>query len=113
MEVDNYSTQVWLTVVGNNLLVNSTTNIDINKPGVGVKFDSGPRQIFNKKYFQTSAVWSGDLQSALKDNQQLNVSLGGNELGLRTQEVVINLKDLEAAYSEYSECNKGLQIVSL
>lgn len=60
LEDETYFTQVWLKVVGNDLLVNSTTNIDIRKPRVGVKFDNGSLQRFNKNYFQTSAVWSGD-----------------------------------------------------
>jgi hypothetical protein len=113
VEVENYSTQVWLTVVGSDLLVNSTTNIDIGKPRVGVQFDNGSLQAFKKNYFQTSAVWSGDLDTALNNNKQLNISLGGNELGRRTQELAIGLSDLKKAYSEYRQCNRGTQIGSL
>jgi hypothetical protein len=113
VEVENYSTQVWLNVVGSDLLVNSTTNIDIGKSRVGVKFDNGSLQAFKKNYFQTSAVWSGDLDNALKNNKQLSISLGGNELGRRTQELSIGLKDLKKAYSEYLKCNRGTQIGSL
>ncbi len=113
VEVTNYSTQVWLNVVGNKLLVNSTTNIDITRPRVGVKLDDGSLEAFEKNYFQTSAVWSGDLESALSNNKQLSISLGGNELGGRTQELAIGLKDLKRAYSEYRKCNRGTQIGSL
>ncbi len=113
LEVENYYTQVWLKVVGNNLLVNSTTNIDIAKPSVGIQFDNNALQAFNKNHFQTSAVWSGDLETALKNNKQLSISLSGNELGRRTQEVSIGLNDLKKAYSEYRKCNQGTQIGSL
>tara|TARA_R110001592_G_scaffold7126_7_gene40209 strand:+ start:9358 stop:9666 length:309 start_codon:yes stop_codon:yes gene_type:complete len=102
-----------LKVVGSDLLVNSTTNIDIGKPRVGIQFDKGSLQRFNKNYFQTSAVWSGDLESLLKNNKQLSISLGGNELGRRTQELAIGLKDFKKAYSEYRKCNRGTQIGSL
>jgi hypothetical protein len=113
VELENYSTQVWLRVVGTDLLVNATTNIDVNKPRVGVKFDDGSLQSFTKSYFNTGAVWSGDLGNELKNNKQLYINIGGNELGMRTQEVAINLKDLKAAYSEYQQCNSGIQIGSL
>ncbi len=110
---DNYSTQVWLKVVGDELLVNATTNIDINRPRVGVKLDNGPLQSFTKKHFQTSAVWSGDLESALNTKKRLSVIIGGNELGARTQEVSVELKDLKRAYAEYRKCNATTQIGSL
>lgn len=113
VELENYSTQVWLNVIGNHLLVNSTTNIDIDKTRVGIKFDNELLQAFNKNYFQTSAVWSGDLEGALNQHKQLSISLGGNELGRRTQEISIGLKDLKKAYSEYRKCNLGTQIGSL
>lgn len=113
VEVENYSTQVWLKVVGNDLLVNSTTNIDIEKPRVGIKFDNGTLQAFKKSYFETSAVWTGDIETMLKKNKQLSISLGGNELGMRTQEIAIGLTDLKKAYSEYRKCNSGTQISSL
>lgn len=113
VEVENYSTQVWLKVVGNDLLVNSTTNIDIEKPRVGIKFDNGALQAFKKSYFETSAVWTGDIETMLKKNKQLSISLGGNELGMRTQEIAIGLTDLKKAYSEYRKCNRGTQISSL
>ena len=110
---DNYSTQVWLKVVGNDLLVNSTTNIDINKPRVGIKLDNGPVLAFNKKHFNTSAVWSGNLATVLKRYKELSVSLTGNELGGRIQEVTVELDDLKRAYSEYTKCNATTQIGSL
>lgn len=109
-ELKNYSTQVWLRVVGNGLLVNSSTNIDVYQPRVGLNFDNGSFQAFNKSYFNTSAIWSGDLEKVLKNNKQLRINLGGNELGGRIQEITVNLKDLKMAYSEYQKCNSGTQI---
>ena len=113
LDNENYTTQVWLSVVGNGLLVNSTTNIDINKAGVGLRFDNGALKTFNKNYFQTSAVWLGDLESTLQNNKQLKIRLGGNELGQNTQEVSLSLKTLKNAYAEYRQCNKGIKIGSL
>lgn len=113
IEDENYSTQVWINVVGNDLLVNSTTNLDIKKSNVGLSFDNGAVQKFNKNYFRTSAVWNGNLDSALQNNKQLKIRLGGNELGRRIQEVAISLKDLKRAYTEYRQCNQGTQIGSL
>ena len=110
---DNYSTQVWLKVVGDDLLVNSTTNIDIHKPRVGIKLDNGALQPFSKKHFNTSAVWSGNLKRALQSNKSLSVALSGNELGGRIQELTVELDDLKRAYSEYSKCNATTQIGSL
>lgn len=110
---DNYSTQVWLKVVGQDLLVNSTTNIDINKPRVGIRLDNGPLQSFSKKHFNTSAVWSGNLKRALQTNKSLSVALSGNELGGRIQEVTVELDDLKRAYLEYTKCNATTQIGSL
>ena len=110
---ENYSTQVWLSVVGNDLLVNSTTNIDINRPRVGIKLDNGALQPFTKKHFATNAVWAGDLSSALKRNKKLSVVLSGNEIGNRVQEVSVELDDLKRAYSEYTKCNATTQIGSL
>lgn len=110
---DNYSTQVWLSVVGNDLLVNSTTNIDINRPRVGIKLDNGALQPFTKKHFATNAVWAGDLSSALKRNKKLSVVLSGNEIGNRVQEVSVELDDLSRAYKEYSKCNATTQVGSL
>ena len=113
VELDNYSTQVWLRVVGTGLLVNSTTNIDVHRPRVGIKLDNGSLQPFHKSYFNTSAIWSGDLESILQNNKQLRINLSGNELGGRTQEVAVNLHDLTVAYTEYQKCNNGTQIGSL
>lgn len=111
--LDNYSTQIWLNVVGDDLLVNSTTNIDIRKPRVGVKLDNGPLQPFTKKQYATSAVWSGDLKQALQNNKQLSVVIGGDELGNRTKEVAVELVDLKRAYSEYTKCNANTRIGAL
>lgn len=113
VDENDYSTQVWFNVVGNALLVNSTTNIDVNRAKVGIKFDNASIQPFSKNYFSTSAVWSGDINSALNQNKVLNVSLGGNELGPKTQSVAIDLKDLKKAYADYRKCNQGTQIGSL
>jgi hypothetical protein len=110
---ENYSTQIWLNVVGNDLLVNSTTNIDINRPRVGIKLDNGTLQPFTKKHFSTNAVWAGDLNTALKRNKKLSVVLSGNEIGNRVQEVSVELDDLKRAYSEYTKCNATTQIGSL
>lgn len=110
---DNYSTQVWLSVVGDDLLVNSTTNIDINRPRVGIKLDNGPLLPFTKKHFATNAVWAGNLDAALKRNKKLSVVLSGNEIGNRVQEVSVELDDLKRAYSEYSKCNATTRVGSL
>lgn len=115
MQVDagRYSSQVWLNVVGNNLLVNTTTNIDIQKPYVGVAFDKGSLQAFTKNYFPTSAVWSGNLEQALAAHTQLSISLGSNELNSQASNLSIPLKNLKKAYAEYQKCNAGTRIGSL
>jgi hypothetical protein len=55
----------------------------------------------------------GWLGTALKNNRQFRINLGGNEPGKRIQELAANLKDLKAAYSEYQKFNRGTQIGSL
>ncbi|MFV1872728.1 MAG: hypothetical protein ACMZ64_05310 [Oleiphilus sp.] len=112
-QYDDYTTQVWFNIVGDDLLVNSTTNIDVQQAQVGVQFDQKNIQPFTKNHFRTSAVWSGNLMAALEKNKTLSIRLGGNELGRKTQEVAINLQDLKNAYSEYRICNRGTQIGSL
>lgn len=115
VQVDSklYATQVWFDVVGNQLLVNSTTNIDIAKAQVGIKFDNGRIIPFSKNYFNTSAIWEGDLEATLDIYQQIGISIGGDELGRRNQEFVLSLKDLKRAYSEYKACNRGVNVASL
>ncbi len=104
IDQDNYSTQVWLGVIDDKLLVNTSTNIDINKPGVGIQANDGKLQLFAQNRFANNAVWSGSLANTLKTNNKLNIILGGNELGQGTQEIAINLADLKKAYPRYQKC---------
>jgi len=106
MQIDqhDFTTQLWLTVVNDKLVVNSTMNIDIKQPGVGIKAGNGALQRFSEKVYSSNAVWSGNLAKTLKSNDQFRIILGGGELGKNTHETSIDLKGLKKGYSAYQAC---------
>lgn len=99
-----FSTQVWLDVIDHQLYVNTTLNIDIEKAGVGIKAGNGSIEKFSSQPSSTSAIWSGDLLSALQSYKHLDIVIGGEVLGDRTQTAEIKLDGLKAIYSEYLNC---------
>lgn len=99
-----YSAQVWLDVIDHQLYVNTTVHIDIKKAGVGVKVGNGALEKFSSMHSETSAIWSGDLVSALKANETLEIVIGGDYLGDRTQSAQVQLDGLRAIYPKYLAC---------
>lgn len=106
IDQQGYATQFSLDVVDGKLIVNTSTNLNISLQDVGVRFDNGSLEAFSNNYFATNAMWSGNLASALKKSDELNIILGGSELGKRRQQASINLNDLKQAYQWYLQCNK-------
>jgi hypothetical protein len=99
-----YSAQVWLDVIDHQLYVNTTIHLDIEKAGVGVKVGNGPLEKFSSMRSETSAIWSGDLVSALKANETLEIVIGGDYLGDLTQSAQVQLDGLRAIYPKYLAC---------
>ncbi len=106
MQIDqhDFTTQVWLTVIDDKLVVNSTFDINIKQPGIGIKADNGSLQRFSEKVYSSNAVWSGNLSKTLKNNNKLKIILGGGELGKKTHETSVSLKGLKKGYPEYQKC---------
>ena len=100
----DYAAQVWLTVVDDKLLVNSTFDINIKQSGIGIKTDNGVLQRFSGKVYSSNAVWSGNLTKTLKSSNNLKIILGGREFGNKTHEVTVNLKGLKKGYPLYQKC---------
>lgn len=107
MQIDqhDFTSQLWFSVIDGKLLVNSTTNIDIKQPGVGIKANNGTLKRFAEKVHASNAVWSGNLKKTLKSSDELKIILGGQELGKNTHETSIDLKDLKKGFPEYQKCN--------
>jgi len=106
LQVDqhDYTTQIWLNVERGRLLVNATTNIDIELSGVGIKAGNGQVESFDKKHFSGNVEWSGDLAKVLSGNDEMRIIIGGTDLGRYTHEASIGLKGLKAVYPSYKRC---------
>jgi hypothetical protein len=104
----DYSAQLWLDVIDGKLIVNTSANIDINLPTVGIAPKNGELIQFATNGFPTSAVWSGDLQKTLAKHKFITISLSGNDTGGNNLVTSLNLDSLKKAYPAYRNCNKSL-----
>jgi len=100
----DYTTQVWLDIVDHQLYVNTTTNLNIKKSGVGVKAGNSKLKGFSSKTSDTGAVWGGDIEAAIKKYKNIEIHIGGSSLGNKTQQAKVSLDGLKAIYSLYSKC---------
>jgi hypothetical protein len=106
LESPDYTTQMWLNVYDDRIMVNTTTNIDINMKQVGVKVDNGKLQKFSGKLYASNVVWSADVQSLFKNNKSLKIFIGGDELGRNRQAAEISMAELKALYKANTNCSK-------
>ncbi|MCP5212770.1 MAG: hypothetical protein H6998_17770 [Hahellaceae bacterium] len=106
IDQEGYATQVSFDVINGALFVNTSTNINISLKDVGIRFGNGALEAFSDNHFANNAVWTGNLNNALKKHDELNLVLGGSELGKRRQQATINLNDLKQAFAWYQHCNK-------
>lgn len=105
IDQEGYATQVSFDVINGVLFVNTSTNIDISLKDVGIRFGNEAIEAFSDNHFANNAVWTGNLNNALKKHDELNLVLGGSELGKRRQQATINLNDLKQAFAWYQHCN--------
>jgi hypothetical protein len=105
LESPGYTTQMWLNVFDDRLMVNATTNIDINMKKVGIKVDNGKLQKFSGKLYASNVVWSADMQSLFKNHNSLKIFIGGDELGRNRQTTEISMADLKALYLANTNCS--------
>jgi len=106
----DYTTQLWLNVVDDKLIVNTTTNINIDLPNVGIKAGNGTLEHFSQSLFAGNVIWSGNLNKTINSSSELSIFIGGDELGGRTQQAVIELKGLKNIYPAYQACNKKVEL---
>jgi len=106
LDQPDYSTQLWLNIINDELIVNTSTSIDIKQQGVGIKTNSEKLTPFSKNIYADTVVWSGDLDKILKKSNQLDIVIGGSELGKKTIVTSLNLNDLKKAYSAYNNCKR-------
>lgn len=103
----NYSAQLWIDVVDNQLVVNSSAAIDIHQADVGIRIDNGTLTPFTQNRFSNSAILSQDLTKLLtQSHQTLHVYLGSQEFGQGEHHAALNLEDLKKAYLQYQTCQK-------
>lgn len=100
---NDYATQVWLDISDNQLAVVASSNIDIKKKGVGLKFDDNKLLAFTHNIFSNTAAINRDLSKLLLASNQLDIFLGGNEFK-GTQQVSIPLQGLKDAFKEFQNC---------
>lgn len=100
----DYSTQLWLNIINDELIVNTSTKVDINQQGVGVKANNEKLTPFSKSLYPDTVVWSGNLAEILNKSGQLDIVIGGSELGKKTITTSFNMKSLKNAYSAYDDC---------
>ncbi len=105
MEVyqNDYATQFWLDVIDNELIVNSSTNINIKKKGVGVRFNEGELIAFSANRYSNGAKLKGNIGQWLLASNELHIYLGGDEFK-GNQSVTIPLAELKRAYRKLKTC---------
>lgn len=101
---NGYSAQLWIDVVDDQLIVNSTANIDIKRNTVGLRFDQGELLPFERKQFSNAAIKQGNLSKLLNNSDTLHIYLGGDEFGKQSHYARIDLADLKSAYGWSSKC---------
>jgi len=101
----DYTTQMWLNVFEDHLMVNTTTNIDINMKQVGIKIDNGKLQKFTSKLYASNVVWSADIQTIMKNHKSLKIIIGGDELGRNRQTADVSMAELKALYLANTRCS--------
>lgn len=106
LDQPDYSTQLWLNIINDELIVNTSTSIDIKQKGVGIKTNNEKLTPFSKNIYADTVVWSGDLDKILKKSNQLDIVIGGSELGKQTITTSLSLNDLKKAYSAYNNCKR-------
>lgn len=101
---NGYSAQLWIDIVDDQLIVNSTANIDIKRNTVGLRFDQGELLPFERKQFSNAAIKQGNLSELLRNSDTLHIYLGGDEFGKQSHYARIDLSDLKSAYNWFNKC---------
>jgi hypothetical protein len=107
IELDSpgYTTQMWLNVFDDRLMVNATTNIDITMKQVGIKVDNGKLQKFSSKLYASNVVWSADMHALIKNHHSLTIFIGGDELGRNRQAAEVSMAELKELYLANTNCS--------
>jgi len=105
LESPDYTTQMWLNVLEDRLIVNTTTNLDIKLKQVGIKVDGGQLHKFSRNLYASNAVWAADMQTLFNNNKSLKIYIGGDELGRSRPAAEVSMAELKALYLANTTCS--------
>ena len=106
LDSSHYTTQFWLSIEEDHLVVNATTHIDPVHPLVGIYLDNGVFERFSTEHHSHYVSWDGSISRLLKENKNIKLVISGNDLQNEVQLAAINLALLSKIYPKYQSCTK-------
>ncbi|OZG70734.1 hypothetical protein BTA51_24420 [Hahella sp. CCB-MM4] len=101
---DRFTSQIWVSVQPQHLILNASSEIHLNASGSGVRLDKGQLIPFTGQAIPSHAVLSDDLINRLAKSQKLHLYVMIGDLQSRVTHTEINLKDLRAAVGAFNKC---------
>ncbi len=102
---DQYSSQVWLSLESDRLVLNASTNMNLERQGTGIRIDGGKLLPFTALVFPQQAVLVADLSEQLRNATKLDVYLAPGYPKAQLQHVEFDLDAMGSAISAFRSCN--------
>ena len=99
-----YMSQIWVTVMDDKMLVNSSSDIDVKEGVTGVRFDGGDLIPFSRIEGNNIGVLDGDWLNTLQASERLDVYMGffpGRQPRSDTFDSGIDLEGIERIVPTY------------
>ncbi len=104
VEDDRFTSQIWVSVQPQQLILNASSEIHLDANGSGVRLDKGRLIPFTGQAIPSHAVLSDDLINRLAKSQKLHLYVMIGDLQSKVTHTEINLKDLRAAVDAFNKC---------
>ncbi|MFD2229573.1 hypothetical protein [Alkalimarinus sediminis] len=100
----DYSSQIWLDIEEQKVVVNAYMPLNINHPKTGIQVDNQPLMPFAEKVSSTRAVVVGDMTTQLSSGKELRIFINGKEVGKQVLKRDVKLNNMNAAISALRSC---------
>lgn len=101
---DEYSSQIWMDIEEQQVIVNAYMALDIKHPKTGIQIDNQALLPFAEKVNSTRAVVSGDITTQLSAGKELRIFINGKEVGKQVLKRNVKLTNMNAAISALRSC---------
>ena len=102
----DYSSQIWIDIEEQRLVVNAFMPMDITKPNTGIQVDNQALIPFTEKLYSTRAVVTASLTNELAQGKNLKIFINGKEVGKQILQRNVPLTNMSNAIVSLKRCGK-------